>query len=382
MKKMKRIVAAMLAMTLMVSTALTSQAIVVVDGDTKQQTNFMQPSYYVDSNTKAKTYAFMADSDTGVVQLKLNKGNLSYAFASATNNGISTVYADAACTRAISGSQINLAYQLMDNEMYMGKATFAVPATGTYYVKYTNLTAGQVGVMSMEGINGADRDLNNTTLVSFSNGNQKTIFYKVAVPKTGYIDLNTYMPTGTASVYLCNSGKKAISKATTVSAAISKRHSVYAVNKGTYYVRVDYTGGEYAIQKKFTAVSEKSGKTKKKAKTIKYKKTYNGLLALSDKGGSKGKSDWYKVVLKKKSKMKITVRGSVTGGSLKYEFSAPKMKKKLKHTFSGYGFGSRITMSYSYGSKKTKTLPKGTYYIRIYKSNKSVTGTYSLKVTK
>ncbi len=71
----------------------------------------------------------------------------------------------------------------------------------------------------------------------------------------------------------------------------------------TYYIRVDArfnSKGAYVLNAVNSKISEKSGKTKKKAVTIKKKKTKSGII---ESGKNSKQADWYKFKLTSKKKV-------------------------------------------------------------------------------
>lgn len=164
----------------------------------------------------------------------------------------------------------------------------------------------------------------------------------------------------------------------------SQVQHLYALKAGTYYIKVKMrsavlTGyaadgsmitapNKYAIISKVKYLTEsKTGSTKKKAVAMKLGSTKQGILSLTDARSSKNGSagDWYKFTLSKKMKVKLTVSGEST--------------KKIQILAIG---ATTLTKLQSLLDGKTTTLSKGTYYIRLYKTTKTDSGWYRLKLVK
>lgn len=134
----------------------------------------------------------------------------------------------------------------------------------------------------------------------------------------------------------------------------------YGVAKGTYYVKVD-TDAAYKIRYTFENVSDKKNTTKKKAVSLKQKKTVKGLFVINEK-----KSRWYKMTLKKTQTLKLTLNASTDKYGFWYQITDSKGKK----------IASNQDLP---GGKKQfkKKLKAGTYYLEIAPTG--ATGSYSVK---
>ena len=98
---------------------------------------------------------------------------------------------------------------------------------------------------------------------------------KVTFPSTA----STYSPS--YSVKLMNSKKKSIS-GDYQSVYASKNYTTYfGVGKGTYYIAVKTSDPIYGIRTTYNKVTEKSGSTKSKAKSIYKKGTKKGIITAS-----------------------------------------------------------------------------------------------------
>lgn len=236
--------------------------------------------------------------------------------------------------------------------------------------------------------NSENRTLQNKEAVySYQNGKGTSIYYKLNVSKTGIftIDMNyDDFSYGSPKITLCNNKKKAISANCgiyiTNSAKVKKKKetpkskNIFAVSKGTYYIKVTDLKGTYKIQSKFTAITDNSGKTKKKAKNLKIGgETLKGVIFTSDKIKD---YDWYKFTLEESDRIRISFTGSTSGKEkLQLEVIPPSSAK----------FSGKAVLKFSgidkNGSGKSGTQwPAGTYYLRINKTTAKGNGIYQLQV--
>ena len=228
---------------------------------------------------------------------------------------------------------------------------------------------------------------NKETVFSYQNGKGTSVFYKVNVKKTGILTVDTgYDSTsyGTPRITLCNSKKKGISESCgiyiTNSQNVKKKkatpegENIFAVSKGTYYLKLSDVKGTYKIRSAFSTITENSGKAKAKAKKLTIGgKWVKGVILPEDK---KNKYDWYKFTLEESKRVRINFRGSTSG------------KEKLQLEViphSGAEFTQRALLSFSgieqNGSGKSGSeWPEGTYYLRINKTTAKGTGTYRLQI--
>lgn len=246
---------------------------------------------------------------------------------------------------------------------------FKIPKSGKYYIGVysTDSTATLPIYMAAAYVNGADRTIYSGKQVAVGARDAQTSYFKFKATKTGYLQVQT--ETGLyAGVYLYNSKKKALSSKTSSSYA-----PTYGVKKGsTYYVRIDtgyisYSNGGYVFKVTNKKISEKSGKKRTKAVTLKKNKTKKGTII----AGS-SQADWYKAKLTSKKKMTITLKGA-TNDKLKITIYDKKGKKISGGNRYYYYTDAKLVLKSSY------KLSKGTYYFKISRANKKSSGWYSIK---
>lgn len=270
-------------------------------------------------------------------------------------------------------------------EIYMSSTLggFKIPSEGTYYIEFSVKDYSDVPLEIYQYsfgsvfISGADRTLKNKVEVCSSFVDYNTpIYYKVTVSKPGTITFNVDSKY-TSYVTLCNSSKKAISEEINSSTANGK--FTYAASKGTYYVKVR-SSSDYAYVKSTTkAITDASGSSKSKAAklTVNGSKK-NGLAVATDKTS---KADWFKFSNPKNQKITVYFKGVITSGDLEIEFFDSKSKSFGTTTFSSYSNGDASFSPYvgSFGSTSGK-LPKGTYYIKVTKKIAKASASYSIQI--
>lgn len=164
---------------------------------------------------------------------------------------------------------------------------------------------------------------------------------------------------------------------TSTSAEIPYR--AYGVKKGqTYTIHVQPTTTlfdiyAYRFSVKFTRVRSYSNHTQKKAKTIKAKKLCRGTIP----AGSSAKN-WYKFKVRKNRTIRITYRGE-TNGRLTILVTHKAGRKKLKFRRNIYNTEDRSDVLKISSQAWTGYPTKGTWYIRVSRSNKNSSGYYELK---
>lgn len=180
---------------------------------------------------------------------------------------------------------------------------------------------------------------------------------KVTFPSTA----STYSPS--YSVKLMNSKKKSIS-GDYQSVYASKNYTTYfGVGKGTYYIAVKTSDPIYGIRTTYNKVTEKSGSTKSKAKSIYKKGTKKGIITASQSSTS---GDWYKFKITKSQTVKFSIStlASSNGGLRVSFYKAGSSYAFGSQSFSSYTpSGTVQPYTYGYGKK----LAPGTYYVKVQK---------------
>jgi hypothetical protein len=266
------------------------------------------------------------------------------------------------------------------NEIYYSSydCIAEIPQGGTYYIKlsiddYSGSAPTDfysVGFAS-QFYSGQDRTLANKKWTCAGNiDTSKPIYYKVVVKETGSITVNTESDYS-IDVTLLSSSKKALSE----EVYNYDGKVVFAVTKGTYYLKVESSSELYRIKYTFGKSTEYGGTSKTKAKKMTPGATYVGYLTATDK---KGTAEWYKITLTKSQKVDITFTGSVSSGDIKLEFTGGNISGSITQTISYVD----TDKSFSAETWSSDKLPKGTYYIKVYKADATTSGFYKLSLKK
>lgn len=262
-------------------------------------------------------------------------------------------------------------YQFCDAVGETTSRMYKVPKAGTYYLGiyvYANVYSDAVNdgwafLSTVAFYNGADRTISHNKQIAVGQKEPQTNYFKFKATQTGYVSAfsnkdNAY----SVKVALCNDKKKAYSDDTAVGYAPS-----YGVTKGkTYYFKVKSSynsSGGYLFKVKNYKVSEKSGKSKSKAVSLKKGKTANGTL----QAGS-SQADWYKLKLTSKKSVKILWKAKTND----------TMKVTIYQGGRTIGTRSLIYSNSSYTLQSYGKWSKGTYYIKVYRGNSKSSGWYSL----
>lgn len=208
--------------------------------------------------------------------------------------------------------------------------------------------------------------------ITYTNTTDGESYYKIVVPTTGYLEVTGYRNYTDEKidlmVQICNSKKQALENPYT--SCLSKKNSwkvYYGVNKGTYYLKA--TGKKYILKYSFKSVKESYGSTRAKAVSIVKNKTKYGILAFGETGAEE---EWYKIKFTKAEKLKLQVCGRGSG-YVGIEIVPADRKVVLRGACHGVWNAQRTITS-------RKAMPKGTYYIRVFRlTGKPNSGYYTLK---
>lgn len=286
------------------------------------------------------------------------------------------LYSDEACTNEIGyGTSVSPSSQpVYSND------SFEVPKAGTYYLKLSSYEKIDITYsLAAEMYSADDGSLKSgvakyVSLIGYDDEN----YYKITLSKSGVVDvLATYADNSESyadvAIYKSESGKKKL---------IAERDASidgaeFGLAKGTYYIKL-YNGKSdfYSIRYKFTSLTDNSGSSKAKAKALSYGKAKKGLVLAGDKTS---KADWYKFYNSKSREITLYFEGQVTGGvTLEfYGSDGDKFGSLYISKYTTNDSGSPYVSSYYSNSGK---LPKGTYYIKVTKDSKDVSGYYSIKL--
>lgn len=312
-------------------------------------------------------------SDKGGLFITLGEDNTNY-YSLDVN-----LYSDEACTKKV-GSTVYL---------FSGDVTktknITIDKSGLYYMQFNLSKKSDTGtisfLMQLALVSAEDQTLTQDEInFSYQDYDKPDTTYKIVVEATGLVTLTLgtdYEYGFSGKVQLLDKDKKALSTATSVYASKNDEgeyndvQRFYAVNKGTYYVKVDTGNGMYGIQYGFSEVKDASGAEKAKAKAIKLGgSAVKGMCATSD---ATSKTDWYSIKLTNDKKIVITVNSKVDG-KLKFEILDSKGRTLWYGSRTIYDGEDEMVL------ESDGKFSKGTYYIKISKYDKTSSGYYTIKV--
>ena len=200
-------------------------------------------------------------------------------------------------------------------------------------------------------------------------GNGSITFSNVALENTD----------GSMTAVLCNAKGKALTESSVFNQTQYNKIS-YAVKKGaTYKLKVKALNVNdtqyYSLQLKYTAIAEKSGSSKKKAVLVKFGNKVSGTVCAED---AKSKADWYMIKNTKKQELLLNYSGNITSGNIILDVYDAKGKKL--DSYSVIANISDASDDILHNGNKGTQMPAGTYYIRVTKSGKTASGSYSFSL--
>lgn len=200
----------------------------------------------------------------------------------------------------------------------------------------------------------------------------ETRVYQIKVSKPSMIGFHGFSATGSGygdlKVDIYNSKNKKLNGNAVRVNSVNDLAGYYHVKSGTYYLKVENVN-PFAFYYGTATVKENSGAKKSKAKALKKGQTKVGIIAI---GEAKGKVDYYKMTLKNPAKIKFQVASySTTGGGIVAEFLPSSNVKNVKGSVPLKVSSSYRNHTFELASKAK--LPKGTYYLKVYRRNKKST---------
>lgn len=197
-------------------------------------------------------------------------------------------------------------------------------------------------------------------------------YYKVTTVGNRKLTISFPWGDGTNSKYkvkiMDSKKKKTLSGVTTVSSSIDYT-TFGAVPKGTYYVAVSTaTDSCYSIKVKQTKVTENSGSSKSKAKSISKGGKKKGLVTATQ---SKTSADWYKIKVNSNQAVNLDVYTETGGsGGIKitvYSGSKSMGSSEFYNGSSPDSYSGRLELYTTINGVHMGYLQKGTYYIKVTK---------------
>ena len=311
-------------------------------------------------------------------ELKLSQGALIINIAEKQDVKYSmltvTVYSDAQ-----KKTRVGSVTRFYGDEKDVTEKTIDITKDGAYTVTYelsrskSDPQEISFDVTYFEVLNKQQTLKNGKAATGYLSYNLKESLFKVTIEETGYISVNMKSANEYASGYVAflDSKKKEIQKEEYVN--VSKGDTMYyGVKKGTYYIKVRSSMGVYSISYSFHKVKDNGAAKKDKATVLKVGgKESTGIILADSKETT---ADWFKFTLKESTKIAIKISGN-TNNTIRFEIESDSVKflwNNLKIT----------NVRKEDTGTLTKALPKGTYYIKVYKGTYGTSGNYSIQIQK
>lgn len=278
------------------------------------------------------------------------------------------VYTDEACTSRSGYS----AYISSANSSSVLKTDFL--KKGTYYIKFSY----NYGTPTIDGnltiqpyiFSGEDKTLvNKEEMGTYSVDYNEPVYHKITTSKAGYIKLEAASfdaYSKSVTVTLCNSKKEEIGNYIYLTES-NDNTAYFGLAKGTYYIKIK-NSSPYKIKYTATAVTDQSGASKAKAVSVPKNVTKKGLILSTD---ATKKSDWFKIKLTKKQKIRFNIAVKSTD-RISFKIVPASSKTII--------FGDTVSLS---GSDTMEVVSQdsfvaGTYYIQVSKSYGEGSGYYTI----
>ena len=386
MKTYKKLLRSMLFSILFVLTLCNARNVMaanIYDSNQEEQSKITTHLITTGSDSdyqKAALYTIFTSEADELIPIEITKkGYLTYGLYSATNVQ-AEIYADKAATKKVGYTLYVFdddEYYIQDG-LYFNSAHAYISKPGTYYLRIDQ--PGTYSFISYEE-KGCDSTLTNKFQTAYGGKNESydydssTIYYKYKANKTGKLTVTFDFPGsqyGGGYVTLNSSTKKDLSES--VYASYRNPNVVFTVKKGnTYYIKVKTTSEQYKIKGVLTERKETSGKKESAATKLTLGKAKLGTVLPEDKTSD---YDYYKFTLDKAKKIKLNVKGNASSGRVVVTLYSKTISGTVDVKITGTGYESTTPIT-TYRSEK---LPKGTYYIKVHKYDKTSSGDYSIKV--
>ncbi|BBF42446.1 hypothetical protein lbkm_1128 [Lachnospiraceae bacterium KM106-2] len=271
------------------------------------------------------------------------------------------LYSDADCTN-----------RLADFTSY--KTQYYLNTPTTYYLKIQESTIENTLTIDFKAklISNVDLDAQFDKLYPIASDSNNPSFVHVIIPQDGILTID-YDGFYGGYVQLCDESKVPVTNLVYLNSSCDEtKQTIFGVSKGSYYLKLQSNSLLCHITLHTNKIIDRSGAKKVKAATLKTNKKMNGILTTSDKSG---KIDWFKIILKKNSTLKLQFTGNVNSDEFRVEITSAKLKNKITFDMSGLDYSNTIRLPYQID----QTLKKGTYYVKIIKNTSQTSGNYTVK---
>lgn len=267
-------------------------------------------------------------------------------------------YSDSACTLQVGGAMYLSTSALTDSE------DVAISTPGTYYIKasVTSYTASTTDIpisVSALQIKNEINGISATGTLFQGKGSTAACYHSFTVSQKSVVTIGGYTISGSTQyglgIDICDANKVVLESDGYLSDTNSYTAS-YVLAPGNYYVST--TTNSLGVLAMNTQGCKTAATKNKKAKKLSKKKVSYGSFAMTD---STSKKQVFKIVLKKKAKLKFVLAGPVGNASyLRWKVTTKNGSRLISNS-------GVINANSGGGAKSSNALKKGTYYITITK---------------
>lgn len=348
--------------------------------------------YSSDLRNNLKTWFVTTDAaDTSArSSIWLKKGSLTLMMygnngAGGGASGTVTLYDDNNYTSQVGRLTLSPSRVDQNSGSYYGLQTITITRTQTYYIEITN-TSGGYGryQLSTWRFSGMDDIITPGRKLAYIDPKIGSVNYNIHVDQDGTLSFaprflkNESFDTtdGQVTMQLLDDYGEPVSVARAIGSTEGSFASkaVYGVKQGDYILRINSPGQQLVeLNTSVKAVRDRSGSSKKKARVMKNKKWYSGLVTWDD---TSSHGDYYKFTLKKAARVKVSIKGDVTTGRINASVLSDSISRYKKLYINTVG----ASKTWNIKTSDTSFLPRGTYYLRFHKDTKKTSGSYKVRV--
>lgn len=255
----------------------------------------------------------------------------------------------------------------------------SIPKAGTYYFKFPKKYLSQIDdsiIRAQLALISSENQLlkKGITSISFLSSKSKKFYYQIQVPTASKLYFTTLLQNG-GTLVLCDKNKQAITYKKEIS---EKENQVYAVKKGTYYLRITGASGLAACKYSSSSVSIPKNHNKATAHHLKIngsKKTFAAFPKDSEETGF-----YYNFRNPKKQTLYLNMNTSFTSGKGMVALYDEK-NTMLCYAVMENGVTQKYCICLNDSSDYSiKPLPKGNYHLVFWKYTSKSCGTISASI--
>ncbi|MCR4716993.1 MAG: hypothetical protein K5656_07405 [Lachnospiraceae bacterium] len=351
-----------------------------------------ETSDYATEFNKYNTYIISSTGVTSVKEMVLNKGSLNitvYGRDMGVGNFELYYRADCSSDAFITAVTLNSFSTMKETGSYMAETSVSIPASGIYYLRFKG-EYGKDYQLSVCQYDSANRLIEeDEPLLSYTNADLEPTYYQVNMLTNGYftikptfyvngIEVSDTSTTDQQYLNMClvdeSLNEMTDERVIGIGSKAFNKEQRYAVDKGTYYVKV-YSDAPrvYSLNMHQYEWKKQAGKKKSKKKLVSGK-WYKSYL---DYDMTTSTADYFYFKLKKKSTVKLTIKGSAGSGKIRGAVTGADVAGKYnKITITSLD----SSKTWKVHTKKLSKLPAGKYYFRVCKTTKTSNGYYKVKL--